>query len=1267
MKKIYSILAAGVLGLLALSCVKESQAVFDISKATAPVLGSYELGEDAITATYTPAVFKMGFNEKIAPNHTLALVSLDGQKVSKTLTTSDKDGVLTLKNLNLAKALMTMGKAEGSTASVELAVRASMQEPSKDNGRNGYVDSDGHITIGSFEVVIPEIVGSPYAEYTEASTWSVIGSLSAYEISWDGDLNMWTDGNNHVAAHVKLAAGDEFKFRKDASWDVNMGGDFGSLDTEFSVSQDGPNIKVGADGVYDLYLNPLDGTAWITLAYDPLPDYTEASNWSVIGSLSKQGISWDGDISMISNGTWHVALGVDLAAADEFKFRQDASWDVNLGGDFGGMDTEFAVSQDGPNIKVGAEGSFDLYVNPSDGLAKVTEASGAKVSAKIGGGEEPEPEKITGWNIIGLNGDWENDIRATEDNGVWTAYITAAEDTNFKWRKDGAWDENYGGVFVTFGEPFEAVPGGDNINVPAGFWKVVLDTNNLTIMISNGQVWSLIGDFNEWAGDVDMVLTDGKWVSPVTKISGGFKIRENHGWDNNRGGTFVAVGEPFAAVAGGDNISVEEGNYVVTYDPEAETIVIDETGWGLVGTINGWGNSPDIILKEDGLFLVAKNVALTDSDEIKIRYKSSWDENRGGATNVGHAVKAVPGGDNIKPGVAGNYDVWYRPDSEVLFVMPAGTELTYWGVVGTINGWGAPDHIMYETADGQFVFEDLEITATDEIKIRQNEDWANNRGGNFAELGEPFAVEGNGPNVKVGRDAKVTVTYDPAAETVTLTGEYQGDAPVKPAAWSLIGTLNGTGWDTDFDLQNTSGDIWVIKNVAVTANDEFKIRADHAWNTSVGGPEANDVSTIDAGNPYEVYKPVLGTAFAAGDKNIHIGVEGVYTITFDYAAQTILIEEYQEFPEHLYMIGEEFGGWDWGSDGVVEMTPVLNKPEWGSEAPGQFYTIRFIHAGKGFKFCSQRAWSGDFWGLETNDGFTESGGNCTVAEDGVYLVHVDFKNGKVHVEPARVYGIGDCFGGWNEEMSGALFATTDGKVSQTVPNDGNVRMYVASAIATSPWWSREFNVLDGKITPRILDELAGVPVKAGDKVTLDFNAGTGTIGSEGGQGGAVKITIDGDMSDWAAVEGASADHINSVFKVASDENNIYFYVKRSTDRMSEIWEGAAYHYYTFDLDGDATTGEELWGNGPYEILLVIYPYVGTAAAPAFGIAKEGTAVPGGCAVDKAVIKGVVTESGVETEISIARSDLIALPSTPVTVYSWSNKGGGDKLSVTTTL
>ena len=970
MKRILSIITAGCLALLAFSCAKEEKAVFDISKATPPVLLSASV-EDNVTVQYTPAAFVMDFNKKMPTYHTLALVSVNGEASNITLTTRNEGGTLTLTGKTLTNALKLRGFQTGDQVALEVVVRGSIQDPSR-GITNGAIDSKEKY---AFTWTMPEDAqGSPYEDYTEASTWTLIGAMSAYEINWDGDLNMWTDGNgNHVAAHVTLKAGDEVKFRKDLAWTVNMGGTFGSLGEDFEVTQDGPNIVVGADGVYDLFLDENAGMALVTAAYDPYPEYTEASNWSVIGSLTLHEIDWNGDIAMISDGTWHVALSVNLDGDDEFKFRQDQAWTVNLGGTFGSLDSEFEVTQDGPNIAVGAAGTYDMFLNPDAGLARVAKASGAKVSSKVGGDEPgPEPQPVTGWNIIGLNGDWENDILATQDGNVWTAYITAEGDTDFKWRKDAGWDENYGGTFVALGEPFEAVAGGDNIKVGAGFWKVVLNLDDMTITISNGQVWSLIGDFNEWAGDVDMVLTDGKWVSPVTKISGGFKLRENHGWDNNRGGAFVAVGEPFEAVAGGDNITVEEGNYVVTYDPEAETIVIDETGWGLVGTITGWGSTPDIILKEEGLFLVARNVTLTESDEVKIRYKSDWDVNRGGATFVGHAVKAVPGGDNIKPGVAGDYDIWYRPDSEVLFVLTAGTPLTYWGVVGTINGWGAPDRIMYENAEGQFIYEDLELTANDEIKIRLNEDWAENRGGAFVELDEPFAVENGGSNVKVGRDAKVTVIFDPSAETITLTGEYSGEAP--------------------------------------------------------------------------------------------------------------------SLPENMYMVGAAFGNWDWSSDGIVELTPVNGKA-------GQFWTIRYIEAESPFKFCPVREWTGDFTGLgEGDSGFTVSNGNCIVSESGVYMIYVDMDNKKLAVERARVYGIGDCFGAWDQEMADALFTEKDGMLTGTVKNDGDLRLYAASSAATSDWWTREFIILDGQIAYRGNgDDQPRVNVKAGAKVTLDFNAGTGVI------------------------------------------------------------------------------------------------------------------------------------------------------------------------------
>ena len=952
MKKILSIISAGVLALMAASCVQEDLKTFDPSKATAPVLQSYTLDETGIVASFTPGSFNMGFNDKVPVNHTLVLLSADGKAVNKTVSATVDGGTITATASTINKLLLGMGYEEGASVSLELLIRAMLQGTVDNGSGNGCVDSQGHIT-GSFVVTLPK--GNPWTEYTDVSPWGITGAIESVGFNWDKDIVMYMtpDGNKHVARNVKLGTSDQFKFRKDGGWTDNFGaeGDVEpfvmSLDTEYPAAAGGKNLAVPADGNYDLLLDTQAGTFTLSEAFQTYPGYDENSEWSVIGAIASFEMNWDKDIAMITDGTWHVAEGVVLTKNDQFKFRKNQAWTDNFGaeGDVEpfvvSLDTEYPAAGGGKNLAVGEDGTYDLLVNPDAQLFKVVESLGGK-SGLIGGDEpEPEPEPVTGWNIIGLNGDWDNDVLATEDGGVWSAYVTANDATEFKWRKDGGWDENYGGDFVALGEPFAAVPNGSNIPLEPGFYKVVLDLSDAdapTITVSNGQVWSLIGVNGDWDKDIDMVLSDGKWVSPVTKISGEFKLRENHGWDNNRGGVFVAVGEPFAVEHNGANINVEEGNYIVTYDPEAETVVIDETGWGLVGTINGWGSTPDIILKEEGLFLVARNVALSENDEIKLRYKSDWGVNRGGRTAVGQAVKAVQDGDNIKPGVAGNYDVYYRPDSEVLFVLEAGSELTYWGVVGTINGWGAPDRIMYQDESGKYVYDNLETTGAAEIKLRQNEDWAVNRGGTFAGFGEPFAVEHNGDNIKLAQDAKFSVVYDPEAETVTLNGEYTGEAPA--------------------------------------------------------------------------------------------------------------------LPETMYIIGEAVGGWDWAGDYIVDMVPVNGKA-------GQFWAIRYLEAGKPFKFCAVKEWSGDFTGLGEDTGYTVADNNCSVEESGVYMIYVDTDNKKLCVEPAKVFGKGDCFGGW--EADPVAFTIEGDKVVGKTTTEGDIRLYADSSIATSDWWTREFVFFDGKI------------------------------------------------------------------------------------------------------------------------------------------------------------------------------------------------------------
>ena len=953
MKKIFTIAIAAVAALVSVSCVKEQLAIFDDSKATAPVINSYELGEKALTVDYTPGSFNQSFNENMTVNHVLVLTNAGGTSTNKVIGTG-KDNVINVSTSSLSRTLLGMGFNEGDLVNLEMVLRATLQEPARDNGRNGFIEAAGKVSLSGYEVVVPK--GSPYEAYTEISAWSVIGSIAAYEMSWDKDLVMWTDGTNHVAAHVTLTAGDEFKFRKDASWTENMGGDFGSLDNEFGVSQDGPNIKVGKDGVYDLFVNPANGSAWIAEAFDPYPDYKEASNWSVIGSLSNYGISWDGDIAMVTDGTNHLALSVKLGASDEFKFRQDASWTVNLGGEFGGIDTDFEVTQDGPNVKVGVDGVYDLFVNPGAGTAKVAEASGAKVSYILGGEEpEPEPEPVTGWNIIGLNGDWNNDVLATGKGGIWTAYITADDATEFKWRKDAGWDENYGGVMTAYGEPFAAVAGGDNIKLDAaGFYKVVLNLTNAeapTITVfKDFTVWSLIGDFNSWGGDVDMVEDNGKWVAEDVQLTPGWKLRKNHDWGENRGGVFVKLGEPFAVTNNGDNIDCGTGKFTVIYDPAAETVTITEgTVWSLIGDFNSWGADVDMV-EDNGLW---KAEAVDLDGGWKIRKNHEWAENRGGTfVALGEPFAVVNNGDNINCG-AGKFNVVYNPADETITVSPAkygwsligvngdwntdidmaevmpgvwvspmveitaeGWKIRYdhgwdvnrgsnelnaegkfvkgvqngdnialtgkfkvvynenngtvgtlkWGVVGAIaaiEGFNWNNDVpMNLGSDGKWYSIPVKLTTDDQIKIRKDADWAENRGGACAAADEAFAVTNNGDNIKAPKEGTYMVVYDPTAETITLSTDF----------WSLIGSFNSWGADR---FMMYDGAKWVAFNQSLK-DEEWKIRHAADWALSVGGIYTTTGEAFDA--------------VSANGPNIKVTDKDVFDIEYDTKAQKITVK-----------------------------------------------------------------------------------------------------------------------------------------------------------------------------------------------------------------------------------------------------------------------------------------------------------------------------------------------------------------------------------------
>ena len=320
-----------------------------------------------------------------------------------------------------------------------------------------------------------------------------------------------------------------------------------------------------------------------------------------------------------------------------------------------------------------------------------------------------------------------------------------------------------------------------------------------------------------------------------------------------------------------------------------------------------------------------------------------------------------------------------------------------------------------------------------------------------------------------------------------LTGKEQ--IIVVPVDWAVT-VSNNDVQATNVEVKSATEIVWSWDAVEIKPSDWFKFKDfGTGWkiqlddngavkaHTNMGTDEntgklINGTGNLPAVEKYGKYAITLTYNLAKGQ----VGNSYSYTIN--------LVEELKpKYPETMYMIGAEFGNWDWNAETVVEMVQVNGKE-------GMFWCTRQITADQGFKFCSVREWNGDFATLGTSD-VTIKDNNLVVTETGLYTVVVDMAGNQVSVKKAEVYGMGLVFGGWDAGKY-PFTINADGTVSITAPNAGDIRMY--TAIEGVDWWQAEYNVFDGKIQYRGNGgDQAAVPVTAGQVVTLNFNAGTGTI------------------------------------------------------------------------------------------------------------------------------------------------------------------------------
>lgn len=304
----------------------------------------------------------------------------------------------------------------------------------------------------------------------------------------------------------------------------------------------------------------------------------------------------------------------------------------------------------------GTAGDLDVKVMSALGTSTVLSSS---INALKATAYSSKLDLSTTWGVVGSAA---NNWGATPDlpfyktdvADVLVAYVTLT-DGEIKFRQNNDWAVNLGGSAGVL------KAGGDNIAVKAGTYKITFSPSALTYKIEK-YAWGIVGSAaNNWGATPDLALTYDPtvdlWTGIVDLIDGEIKIRKDNDWGVNYGGSNGTL------VAGGDNIAVKKGKYLVVVDFKTLKYSIKAYApWGIVGaaTKTGWGTLPDQKFSYDlsTETWVLKGVVLT-ADQFKFRLNDDWGTNYGttaaAASPIAKSGGLKAGGENFIA-EAGTYD-----------------------------------------------------------------------------------------------------------------------------------------------------------------------------------------------------------------------------------------------------------------------------------------------------------------------------------------------------------------------------------------------------------------------------------------------------------------------------------------------------------------------------------------------------------------------------------------------------------------------------------
>ena len=93
-------------------------------------------------------------------------------------------------------------------------------------------------------------------------------------------------------------------------------------------------------------------------------------------------------------------------------------------------------------------------------------------------------------------------------------------------------------------------------------------------------------------------------------------------------------------------------------------------------------------------------------------------------------------------------------------------------------------------------------------------------------------------------------------------GSWLEIPPEKRYAWTVIGTVGNTNWDTDYTMTEDPAGTWISVPIEMTQGEEFKVRQGLSWDNNYGADGVNNGANIvvEASGKYQVKLVISDTA-----------------------------------------------------------------------------------------------------------------------------------------------------------------------------------------------------------------------------------------------------------------------------------------------------------------------------------------------------------------------------------------------------------------------